>query len=97
MAQNEDGLFIKLESKCMEWKDKITLVKSYLDADDDEGTSEEIKVQTPMRLDFSGQILLKEHHLNDLEGLIILPRGEQKATFIQTLVENPTPEILVKA
>lgn len=48
-------------------------------------------------LDFTAQTLIREAALNDLESILVLPNREEKVKFKMELVENPSPEILVKA
>eukprot|EP00347_Sterkiella_histriomuscorum_P012111 403369855 len=102
MAQSQEGLLLRVSSNCMEYKDKFILEKNLVIDDDEEvdeqtGEIKQKKIEGPKMLDFTAQTLIKEAVLNDIESILVLPTREEKVKFRIELVENPSPEVLVKA
>jgi len=98
LAQQEEGLILRLKSKAFEFQEKYLLTKTYADVDDDcdeEQKSEQFN--PPTVFDFTHQSLIKEGVLNDMESILVLPKLELNIKLKLQLVEDPSREVLMKA
>ena len=85
----------------MEYKEKVTLIRTIaIDDEDEEGTQqkeESKKEKSQTSYDFTAQLLFRENVMKDILGTILVPKGESKAILDPSLVENPTAETLARA
>mmetsp|Transcript_23476 Transcript_23476/g.23136 ORF Transcript_23476/g.23136 Transcript_23476/m.23136 type:complete len:116 (-) Transcript_23476:1754-2101(-) len=102
MASEEEGLQIEIESNIMEFKQILTLPKNIVlpdneDDDDEEEGKEEQKIDENVMLDLTNSIIIREQSLQDLIVRIKLGQASKSCQITNSLVENPTPEIMSKA
>jgi hypothetical protein len=108
MAQEEEGLILKLSSEKGRFEKKKFVLSKYLEAVNDDAEDqpqegkrkkdlEEVKIHD-LQFDFNTTIFLKEEELKDLHGFVQLPGNQMGAIeFEKILVENPGNEALAHA
>ena len=106
MTMSEEGLRLNISSRCMEFKDKMTLVKYVVESDEKDEDSDEKEEEEKqnevndinLNFEFSNQSVIRSQVLNDIKIKLVVQQDKELDIPVKiTQVADPPQEVRSKA